>query len=340
MASNTAGHPAVSIAVWLLAAVPWLAAAAQLPTPGPAAATGGPGAQVELVLRGSRAARAGLRDGDRVTEYAGKEVADSAALVADVRATSPGSRVALVVRRGARIRHLTLQFQRPAPQFVAAAEAVGESTVAEPQLREQLIQLSGGDSAQEPAVSVDLILTAPTALISTAFAQPRGRADRQRAAAGLKLIIAQSGWPTIAKVGVDGVQAAESIVLLAPGDPGFQAQVLSLLQPLVPKQAPSGPYASLFDHLHTPQRYQTQIDCAGGTVRLSKPLEDPAHLDERRSRLGLKPQPAIIGQPCTPVALVGAGYSSDPGPGAAPRILRAAFDGVDTGLLFVQGSER
>ena len=60
----------------------------------------GAGAALVGLRRGGPADKAGLRAADTVVAINGKEVADTAALVAQTAALSPGTRVQFKVRRG------------------------------------------------------------------------------------------------------------------------------------------------------------------------------------------------------------------------------------------------
>ncbi len=89
-------------------------------------------------------------------------------------------------------------------------------------------------------------------------------------------------------VGVRGATAAGLIALGARNDPAIQAQALGLMEPLLQRdEVPTMYYASLFDALHTPQRFGMMFECVKGLNQSSKPVEDPQHLEERRAALGL-----------------------------------------------------
>src|SRR5205085_3698531 len=65
------------------------------------------GALVSNVDEGSPAARAGLKQGDVITQFNGKAVADNNQLRNDVAATTPGSTVSMQVLRNGRTDNLT-----------------------------------------------------------------------------------------------------------------------------------------------------------------------------------------------------------------------------------------
>jgi putative serine protease PepD len=60
----------------------------------------GGGAQIDTILSGTPASRAGLREGDVVTNIDGDRVFDGISLIVAIRARRPGDTIALTVRRG------------------------------------------------------------------------------------------------------------------------------------------------------------------------------------------------------------------------------------------------
>lgn len=112
--------------------------------------------------------------------------------------------------------------------------------------------------------------------------------------AWLKADLSQNGWFTLTEFGKEADQAAFLIVQHADRDREFQAQVISLLEPLA-AQGRTRPanYAYLFDRLavgrKAQQRYGTQGRCMGPGVWEPFELEDPAGLDQRRATMGLPP---------------------------------------------------
>jgi hypothetical protein len=111
----------------------------------------------------------------------------------------------------------------------------------------------------------------------------------------LKPIIASHGFPTPSMVGKDGVDAAFILVQHADSDPGFQAKVLPQLARLRKQGAVSGQdFAMLTDRVlraqHKRQRYGTQFfNKHTHGVMVPEPMQDPAHVDARRARVGLPP---------------------------------------------------
>lgn len=109
----------------------------------------------------------------------------------------------------------------------------------------------------------------------------------------LKKVVELYGWPGNALVGEDGASAAWLLVQHADRDPAFQKKCLGLLAKAVEKNdASPRQLAYLTDRVRIndkkPQVYGTQFDLVGGKLKL-KPIEDEAHLDERRKQAGLEP---------------------------------------------------
>jgi hypothetical protein len=109
--------------------------------------------------------------------------------------------------------------------------------------------------------------------------------------AWLKQIVADQGWPTIAKVGERAAEAAWLLAQHADDDPAFQLRVLRLMEPLVARNEVSkGNYAYLYDRVMLKiagtQRYATQMMCRDGRM-VAQPIEDEAMMEERRREVGL-----------------------------------------------------
>ncbi len=104
-------------------------------------------------------------------------------------------------------------------------------------------------------------------------------ADRAR----LKQIIRQYGWPGFDLAGTEGDAAAWEIVQHSDDDLAFQKRCLPLIKAAVRRgQAMPSDAAYLTDriawHEQRPQVYGTQWNV---------PIADPAHVDERRTSVGL-----------------------------------------------------
>jgi hypothetical protein len=106
-------------------------------------------------------------------------------------------------------------------------------------------------------------------------------------------IFRQYGFPDASLVGRDGVGAVATMILHSPS---LELKRKSL--PYFKKAARRGEIPPddvanltdiiLHDHLHKPQLYGTRFDIEGGRLVL-KNVKDPAHLEERRRKLGLMP---------------------------------------------------
>ena len=107
----------------------------------------------------------------------------------------------------------------------------------------------------------------------------------------LKTVVATRGWPGYKLVYKDGAQAAWLLAQHADLDPDFQEQVLHLLEKAVlAKDASPSHLAYLVDRVRTgrdeKQLYGTQFIKKDGQW-VPAPIEDEAHVDERRQRIGL-----------------------------------------------------
>jgi hypothetical protein len=162
----------------------------------------------------------------------------------------------------------------------------------EPALRQELLTRRVLDQAVRDALLrfCRADLTPHSALLARVRASDAANAD------WLKRVIARHGWPGRALVGVDGSDAAFLIVQHATHDPAFMVASLSALEGAVAagEASPVG-YALLFDRVAVqagrPQRFGTQASVVDGRV-VFPPIEDPAHVDGRRTRFGL---PSLAG---------------------------------------------
>ena len=123
---------------------------------------------------------------------------------------------------------------------------------------------------------------------------PEMEAVHVQNASRLKQILAERGWPTPALVGDDGAEAAWLIVQHAIGDPPLQRRCLELLQRAGNAgEVPLWQAAMLEDRIRMfegkPQIYGTQLEVNDDGSLRPYLLEDPDHVEERRSRVGLEP---------------------------------------------------
>ncbi|MBD7923497.1 hypothetical protein H9658_16235 [Xanthomonas sp. Sa3BUA13] len=112
--------------------------------------------------------------------------------------------------------------------------------------------------------------------------------------AWLKKVVAEKGWPTRSMAGEDGSKAAFLIAQHATLDPGFQEQVLALMQAaLEQKEADPADFALLKDrvllHQGKPQLYGTQFGTDPDGTMFLDTTQDLDGLDARRQAMGLPP---------------------------------------------------
>jgi Family of unknown function (DUF6624) len=108
----------------------------------------------------------------------------------------------------------------------------------------------------------------------------------------LKGVVEQHGWPTHTLVSQDGASAAWLLVQHADADPKFQRQCLDLMVRLPKGEVSPANLAYLSDRVllaeGKKQVYGTQFVFAGGKWK-PRPIEDEAHVDQRRAEAGLSP---------------------------------------------------
>jgi hypothetical protein len=106
----------------------------------------------------------------------------------------------------------------------------------------------------------------------------------------LKSIIAEFGFPTLAMVGREGVNAAWLLTQHADDDPAFQKHVLTLINASAKGDVRPYDIAMLSDririHEGKPQRFGSNFDLK---TMQPTPIEDPEHVNERRARVHLMP---------------------------------------------------
>jgi hypothetical protein len=113
----------------------------------------------------------------------------------------------------------------------------------------------------------------------------------EKTRARLVEIVHQYGWPTIDKVGRDGAGAASTMLQHVAYE--TQKEFLPLVEAGYRAGKVEGSnYALLVDrirdHEGIPELYGAGAELKEGKF-VSKPIEDPAHVDERRAALGLMP---------------------------------------------------
>lgn len=106
----------------------------------------------------------------------------------------------------------------------------------------------------------------------------------------LEKIICIHGWPKLSEFGKEAAFFAWIIVQHADHNVEFQKKCLKRIKQLIKEdEAEKRCFAYLYDRIQINQnklqRYGTQIDYKTG---LPKPLEDPLHVNERRTDMGLE----------------------------------------------------
>ncbi|MDB5348984.1 MAG: hypothetical protein JWN86_231 [Planctomycetota bacterium] len=112
--------------------------------------------------------------------------------------------------------------------------------------------------------------------------------------AWFKGVVKAKGWPGKSMVGPDGAQGAFLIAQHAASDLDFMAECHKLLVEAHKAGDAEGQWVALMtDRLlilkdKKKQRYGTQLESRDGKM-VPQPIEDEAHVDERRKELGMRP---------------------------------------------------
>lgn len=117
--------------------------------------------------------------------------------------------------------------------------------------------------------------------------------------ARVREILDEVGFPTPEMVGRDGVSTYFLLVQHADDDPALQQRALDLAKPLMEQRRMSRQqYAMLTDRVRLAQGheqlYGTQARLKDGKVAL-EPVEDAAHLDERRANMAMGTSAEYLG---------------------------------------------
>lgn len=122
--------------------------------------------------------------------------------------------------------------------------------------------------------------------------------DRENSQRLKDLIVRIGGWPGISRFGAPAATAAWLIAHHADHDPAFQAECLKKMLALSAREVDSIDRAYLEDRIRVnmeqPQRYGTQWmamanPSTDGVDIVPSRIEDPEHVDARRSAVGLPP---------------------------------------------------
>jgi hypothetical protein len=114
------------------------------------------------------------------------------------------------------------------------------------------------------------------------------RFARRSSRCATTIIVTKYGWPGKSLVGEDAANAAWLLVQHADKDLALQKDVLAKMEPMAKTEEVSPTdYGYLWDRVavaeHRPQRYGTQFN----EKQEPQPMEDEAHVDERRASIGL-----------------------------------------------------
>jgi hypothetical protein len=173
----------------------------------------------------------------------------------------------------------------------ARAQVIGASSVANPALRQELLERVERDQAirnEWIKIGIDKADSAFIARIQKFDADNTAR---------MKQIVKQYGWPGPELVGNDGAEAAFLLVQHADADHAFQKEMLPLVrEAYLAKKLTGQDYALLLDRVLVregkPQVYGTQTkpshEWKGKQPELA-PIEDEANVDKRRAEVGLPP---------------------------------------------------
>lgn len=109
--------------------------------------------------------------------------------------------------------------------------------------------------------------------------------------AQFKSLIGRYGWPTVAAVGRDGVDAAGRLLERATRDDDFQSNVEDAISRDIDADIDARAFAVLNDRIeishHRPQQFGTLFAVANGRVVLSPPLDSLEQADQLRASIGL-----------------------------------------------------
>jgi hypothetical protein len=165
-------------------------------------------------------------------------------------------------------------------ETVRAQLAAWEKTLGDPALRRELLALVKEDQAARQAASAGGF--------KDQAANDRMDAIDRRSTARMKEVVANKGWPGKTLVGTDGAFAAWLLVQHADADRAFQKLCLQKMEAAVKAgEAAAKDWAYLVDRVavadERKQIYGTQFD----ENQEPQPIEDEAHVDERRAAVGL-----------------------------------------------------
>lgn len=170
------------------------------------------------------------------------------------------------------------------------------SAQALPHLQAELLKMAESDQLERTKVQplmLQLGANAPEVIKLMARQQAIDTANSQR----LQEIINEYGWPGFSLVGKQGAQAA--FLILQHAEYKVQKKYLPLLKAAFLKgDMPGQAFALLQDrvlmHEGKPQIYGTQLKSDATGALVLWPIEDEAHVDQRRTAMGLPSMEAYL----------------------------------------------
>ena len=171
--------------------------------------------------------------------------------------------------------------------LVAAAACSPKPTVTHAELRDELLSRLERDQAVRDTFQMQL---QATGTLTPALVASMQRVDSANLM-WLRELIRAEGFPTRRQVGTDAVKAATLLVQHADADPAFQAEMLPTFESRYQAGELGGQEVALLaDRVAKAhkrrQRYGTQTTIVEGRVVID-PIDDSAHVDERRAKMGL-----------------------------------------------------
>ncbi|MDB4917213.1 MAG: hypothetical protein JWM95_4857 [Gemmatimonadetes bacterium] len=172
----------------------------------------------------------------------------------------------------------------------ATARSETANTYADTALRRRLLGMLADDQRYRLQMATLVRASGVTRAVDS-LAQLQQPLDDHNLLA-LRELVRSRGWPSLRQVGPDAASAAFLVVQHA------SAQIQEELLPMLERAAAAGDAmpsqaAMLTDrvlvHQGKPQRYGTQLIQRSGKTMELEPMEDPAHVDERRRAVGLQP---------------------------------------------------
>lgn len=169
------------------------------------------------------------------------------------------------------------------------AQTVGAQSVADPDLRQELLKRVEQDQTVRNELIKKGIEHPDESVLKRMQAIDAANTERMRA------IVRQYGWPGPELVGQDGTEAA--FLLVQHAELAFQKEMLPLVEQAYKSGKLSGQsFALLLDRVLVregkPQVYGTQAKGVkewNGKEPVLEPIEDEANVDKRRAAVGLFP---------------------------------------------------